>query len=61
MLYALRHSFKFYGKTLRVTAFKPVHDLNEAILVRFRQNVSRLAAKYCAIWASATLLICCSR
>src|SRR3569833_782281 len=37
-LYALRHGFKFYGKTFRLAYFKPAHGLNEDVLGLYAKN-----------------------
>lgn len=37
-LHALRHGFKFYGKTFRLAYFKPAHGLNEEVLAHYRAN-----------------------
>lgn len=35
-LHALRHGFKFYGKTFRLAYFKPAHGLNAEVLAHYR-------------------------
>ena len=37
-LHALRHGFKFYGKTFRLAYFKPAHGLNDEVLALYAQN-----------------------
>lgn len=37
-LHALRHGFKFYGKTFRVAYFKPAHGLNDEALSLYGKN-----------------------
>jgi type I restriction enzyme R subunit len=37
-LHALRHGFKFYGKTFKLAYFKPAHGLNPEMLELFAKN-----------------------
>jgi type I restriction enzyme R subunit len=38
-LHVLRHGFKFYGKTFRLSYFKPAHGANPEVLELFGKNL----------------------